>query len=105
MLKWIYILSAFIVFILVGVGLFSLTISNTNIFNIFIVNFFSTSLEIFDVAFLLSIIGLGISFILNKVTEGKRKRLGDMFEFCIASTIVFGVMRIFLNAMVDVANL
>jgi hypothetical protein len=42
---------------------------------------------------------------LNIVTEGKRKRLGDMFEFCIASTIVFGVVRIFLNAMVDVANL
>lgn len=105
MLKWIYILSAFIVFILVGIGLFSLTISNINIFNIFMINFFSVSLDLFDTAFLISIIGLGISFMLNIVTEGKSKRLGDMFEFFIASTIVFGVVRIFLNAMVDVANL
>ncbi len=105
MIKWVFILSAFITFVLYGIGVFSFTINDIPIFDIFITNFFNVSLDIFDIAFLLSIAGLLISFMLNIITKGQSKRLGDMFEFCIASTLVFGVVRILLNAILDVSNL
>lgn len=73
--------------------------------SVFMDNFTLVLLDLFNIVLLISLIGLAISLLGNIVTRGKNSFLREAFEFFIASTIVFGVMRIFLNAIVDVYSL
>jgi hypothetical protein len=105
MRECICLVAIFILAILSLVGLFTLSIYDTKFFSIFIDNFTVVLLDLFEVVLVVSIVGLVISLIGNLITEGKNAILREAFEFCIASSIVFGVMRIFLNAMIDMIRL
>ncbi len=73
--------------------------------SIFMDNFALLLLDLFNINLIIGLIGLVISLLANLVTKGKNSLLRYSFEFFIAYIIAFGIMRIFLNAIVYAYNL